>query len=78
MKKLLLIAVGAATFACGDGATKNGGDTNAQQQGTAQTNVEEGSGTLISPQLEQDSVNAERYDVDTVSSATDIHERVEH
>lgn len=80
MKKILIIiiAVGIATFACGDGTTRNGGDRNTQKEGNANNNVAEGSGEEISPQLEQDSVNKERFDVDTVSSATEIHEREKH
>lgn len=81
MKKLILIAVGVAAFSCGDNNTRNAGNGNTQSEGTienkveAENNMKEGSGEAISPQLEQDSINKERYDVDTVSSSTGIHER---
>ncbi|OKL41144.1 hypothetical protein A3841_15080 [Pontibacter flavimaris] len=78
MKKLLIIATAVATLACGDGASGNGENAGTQSEGNVQNNVEEGSGEMISPQLEQDSVNEERFDVDTVSSADEIHEREKH
>ena len=75
MKKLLILAASVATFACGDGNTGKAGNASTQKESTVENNVAEGSGEEISPQLEEDSINKERFDVDTVSSAKDIHER---
>lgn len=78
MKKLLIIATGIAVFACGDGNTKTGRESSTQSESKPENNVEEGSGEMISPQLEKDSINEQRFDVDTVSSATEIHQREKH
>ena len=69
MKKLLIILPGTFAFACGDA-----GNTT-KDAATIEESVEKGTGEEISPQLVADSDFMERFDVDTVSSSTEINER---
>ena len=78
MKKLLFILLGTFTFACGN-ADNNTDARNNEATTTNETlgdgEVEIGSGDEISPQLEVESDSM--LEVDTVSSAKEIHQRQE-
>lgn len=62
MKKLLCILIGSLAIACGNGSEKS-----SDREAAAEEDVEIGSGSEISPQLELDSSDA-RFEVDTISS----------
>ncbi|WP_161890159.1 hypothetical protein [Pontibacter russatus] len=71
MKKLLIILLGAFTFACGNADNETEGTNN---ETTTEEDVEIGAGEEISPQLELEGDSAENFEVDTVSSAGEINQ----
>ncbi|WP_018479204.1 hypothetical protein [Pontibacter roseus] len=72
MKKLLFISIGLIAFACG------GNNTDAEREdNTINEEVEIGAGQEQNPQLEMDSDSAENFEIDTITSATEIDDRKE-
>jgi hypothetical protein len=71
MKKILFIALGAFTFACSDASDNTTSEEATMEENNMEESVEIGSGEEISPQLELDSGENRRLDVDTVSSQTE-------
>lgn len=74
MKKLLFILMVPFAFACGNG--ENTTETT-ENNATTEEGVDIGSGENINPQLELESEADSAFDVDTVSSATEIDEQIE-
>ncbi|WP_266203009.1 hypothetical protein [Pontibacter kalidii] len=70
MKKILFIALGAFTFACSDASDNTTADEATMEENNMEESVEIGAGEEISPQLDLDSGENARLDVDTLSRKT--------
>ena len=66
MKKLFIILFASLAMACGDSSNRS-----TDREAAAEEDVEIGSGEEISPQLELDSAEDTRFDVDTISSSNE-------
>ena len=66
MKKLVIILFTSLAMACGDSSNRS-----TDREAATEEDVEIGSGEEISPQLELDSAEDTRFEVDTISSSNE-------
>ncbi|WP_276498963.1 hypothetical protein [Pontibacter litorisediminis] len=69
MKKIGIIALGAMAFACSESADNTATEANTDGPGIEES-VEAGAGEEITPQVELDSGDNRRLEVDTISRET--------
>ncbi len=72
MKKVLIVALGFLTFACGESGNTAGNSNNGTN---IDESVEKGAGNEVSPQLQTEGDSATRLEVDTVSSSTEANQQ---